>query len=217
MTLEHLSPIHVWGQYMEKDIRNYLNIIEADLKRGIATEHTHRSSMEALLESYQDSIKASNDPKHIDCGAPDFIVERRKVPLGYVETKDVGVDLDKIEKTDQMKRYLPALNNLILTDYLEFRWYVNGKERLRVKVAEVGKNNRLIIHDENVNQAAKLLQGFFEVEVPMLFTAKDLAQRMAHMTHFIHDLILKDLNKETMRKAHYINNTKHLKNTCCPT
>lgn len=186
---------------MEKDIRIYLTKIEADLKRGIATEHTHRSSLEALLESYQGGIKASNDPKHIDCGAPDFIVERRKVPLGYVETKDVGVDLNKVEKTDQMKRYLPALNNLILTDYLDFRWYVNGKERLRVKVAEVGKNNRLIIHDDNVNQAAKLLQGFFEVEAPMLFTAKDLAQRMAHMAHFIRDLILADLSSETDEKG----------------
>ena len=186
---------------MEKDIRNYLNIVEADLKRGIATELTHRSSLEVLLESYKDSIQASSDPKHIGCGAPDFIVERRKVPLGYVETKDVGVDLDRIEKTDQMKRYLPALNNLILTDYLEFRWYVNGKERLRVKAAEVGKNNRLIIHDENVNQTAKLLQGFFEVEVPMLFTAKDLAQRMAHMAHFMRDLILADLNNETDEKG----------------
>jgi hypothetical protein len=186
---------------MEKDIRIYLTKIEADLKRGIATEHTHRSSLEALLESYQDSIKASNDPKHIDCGAPDFIVERRKVPLGYIETKDVGVDLDKIEKTEQLKRYLPALNNLILTDYLEFRWYVNGKERLRVKAAEVGKNNHLIIHEENISQTAKLLQGFFEVEVPMLFTSKDLAQRMAHMSHFMRDLILADLINETDEKG----------------
>jgi hypothetical protein len=37
-----------------------------------------------------DGIDTSNDPKHIACGAPDFIVERRKVPLGYVETKDIG-------------------------------------------------------------------------------------------------------------------------------
>ncbi|MBA4419597.1 MAG: DNA methyltransferase [Anaerolinea sp.] len=186
---------------LDTEIRDYLKKIEADLKRGIATEHTHRSSLEALLESYQPGIKASNDPKHIDCGAPDFIVERRKVPLGYVETKDVGVDLDKIEKTDQMKRYTKALNNLILTDYLEFRWYVNGKERLRVKVAEVGKNNRLIIHDENISQTAKLLQGFFDVEVPMLFTAKDLAQRMAHMAHFMRDLILADLKNEMDEKG----------------
>lgn len=49
----------------------------------------------------------------------------------------LGVDLDKIEKTDQMNRYLPVLNILILEDYFDFRWNVKGKERLRVKEAEV--------------------------------------------------------------------------------
>ena len=71
-------------------------------------------------------------------------MEKGKVPLGYVETKDIGVDLDKVEKTDQMHRYLKALHNLILTDYLEFRWYVNGERRLKVRIAEIGKNNRLV-------------------------------------------------------------------------
>src|SRR4030043_1482732 len=107
-------------------IEAYLLKIEEDLRGGKATEHTYRSTLEILLEASGKGIEASNDPKHVACGAPGFIVEHRKVPLGYVETKDLGVDLDKIEKSDQMKRYLKALNNLILTDYLEFRWDVNG-------------------------------------------------------------------------------------------
>jgi hypothetical protein len=72
-------------------------------------------------------------------GAPDFIIEKGKVPLGYVETKDVGTDLDRTEKSDQMKRYLPGLHNLVLTDYLEFRWYVNGVRRHIVRMAEVDR------------------------------------------------------------------------------
>jgi hypothetical protein len=49
------------------------------------------------------------------------------VTIGHLEAKDVGKDLDEVEKSEQMKRYLPALPNLILTDYLEFRWYVSGE------------------------------------------------------------------------------------------
>jgi len=123
----------------------YIQKIEDDLRRGHATELTYRSSLELLMESYGKGIDASNDPKHVACGAPDFIVEKGKVPLGYVETKDVGVDLDKVEKTDQMKRYLKALNNLILTDYLEFRWYVNGERKLILRLAKVGRNDRLVV------------------------------------------------------------------------
>src|SRR4030067_1834175 len=125
-------------------IETYLTKIEADLHGGKATEYTYRSSLEELLEVSGKGIEASNDPKHIACGAPDFIVERRKVPLGYVETKDLGVALDKVEKSDQMRSYLKALNNLILTDYLEFRWYVNGERKLKVRIGEVGKHNSVV-------------------------------------------------------------------------
>lgn len=111
----------------------YLSKIEADLRGGKATELTYRSSLETFMESLARGVDASSDPKHIECGAPDFIVEKGRVPLGYVETKDVGEPLDRIEKSDQMKRYLKALHNLILTDYLEFRWYVNGEYKRTVR------------------------------------------------------------------------------------
>ena len=35
----------------------------------------------------------------------------------------------KVERGEQVKRYREALPNLILTDYLEFRWYVEGELR----------------------------------------------------------------------------------------
>jgi hypothetical protein len=96
----------------------YLEQIQADLKGGQATEHTYRSSIETLPEALAPGIKASNEAKHIQCGAPDFVIECGRVPLGYVETKDVGADLDKVKKSDQLKRYRLSLANLILTDYL---------------------------------------------------------------------------------------------------
>ena len=107
---------------------NYVAKVESDYRGGKATELTYRGTLEIFIESLERGIEASSDPKHIECGAPDFIVEKRRVPLGYVETKDIGEPLDRIEKSDQMKRYLKALHNLILTDYIEFRWYVNGEK-----------------------------------------------------------------------------------------
>ena len=145
--------------------------------------------MENLIESYGNGIDASSDPKHIACGAPDFIVEKGKVPLGYVETKDIGADLDKVEKSDQMKRYLKALNNLILTDYLEFRWYVNGERKRRFKIAEIGKNNRLSVDPKGAEICEQLFHDFFATETPTVGTPKELAIRLAGVTHFIRDQI----------------------------
>lgn len=188
---------------MPTPFETYIASIEKDLKGGKATEHTYRSALEHFMEAQARGIIASNDPKHIECGAPDFIVEKGKVPLGYVETKDIGIDLKKIEKSDQMKRYLKALNNLILTDYLEFRWYVNGEKKRTVRVAEVGAKGRLDIQPQAEENLTHLFRDFYSTETPTVATSKDLASRLASVTHFIRDRITDTLNSgdEALQKA----------------
>src|SRR3546814_9983796 len=107
-------------------LRAYLAVVEQALKTGQAGEHTHRPALEALLEALGgDGVDAINEPRQIACGAPDFIVVRGTVPLGHVEAKDVGVDLGKTERGAQLVRYRESLGNLVLTDYLSFRWYLD--------------------------------------------------------------------------------------------
>jgi hypothetical protein len=114
---------------------DYLADLRKNLALGLATEHTHRPALKSLLESVGKGITATNEPKRIACGAPDFNVSRKTIPLGYVETKDIGTALGEMEKgrgplADQFRRYLAGLPNWILTDYLEFLWYVGGEKRL---------------------------------------------------------------------------------------
>lgn len=173
----------------------YLTKIAADLKGGKATELTYRSTLETLLESLAPGVQASSDPKHIACGAPDFIIGRGQIPLGYIETKKIGEDLDKIEKSDQLKRYRESLNNLILTDYLEFRWYVNGAHRLTARLAAV-KGKKLLPDAEGIAQAAQLLGEFYQTQVPTVGAAQELAQRMAALTRITRDIIDGALREE---------------------
>ena len=102
-------------------LKTYLQTLQKNLSTGAATEHTHRPALQYLLEAVGDGIVAINEPKRVECGAPDYIVTRAHTPIGYVEAKDVGASLDAAERSEQMRRYRDALNNLILTDYLEFR------------------------------------------------------------------------------------------------
>jgi len=55
-------------------IRTYLKQIEDNLRAGNATEHTHRPALKALLEALDPTVTATNEPKRIACGAPDFVV-----------------------------------------------------------------------------------------------------------------------------------------------
>ena len=112
-------------------LQEYIGDIRRQLATGVAAEHAYRPAMKRLLEAHRTRIVAVNDPRREKCGAPDFIVQKDKVPLGYLECKDIGADLPKVLKTDQLKRYLESLGNLILTDYLEFRWFVHGAEGAR--------------------------------------------------------------------------------------
>ena len=79
-------------------IDKYLKEIEKIYKSGDATEHSYRSDLKILIESFSNAITATNEPKRIKCGAPDYIVTQNSVPLGYIEAKDVGKSLDLIEK-----------------------------------------------------------------------------------------------------------------------
>jgi predicted helicase len=163
----------------------YCRQIERALLDGNATEHTHRSALKSFVESLDKGITATNEPKRIKCGAPDYIVVKGQTPLGYIEAKDVDESLDKVEKGDQMKRYLESLSNLILTDYLEFRWYVLGKHRMTARLASVGSKRKPKIDKDGAEQVSELLRAFLNAEVPTVASAKELAQRMAAIARLI--------------------------------
>jgi predicted helicase len=173
----------------------YLAALRKRLAQGDATEQTHRGALEHLLEAIGKGITATNEPKRIACGAPDFNITRHKVPLGHVETKDIGISLDEMERGkgangEQFKRYRDALPNWILTDYLEFRWFVAGEKRLVVRLADFDDGGRLRALPEADQQLAVLLDSFFTVPALTVGTAKELAQRLAGMTRNVRDLII---------------------------
>src|SRR5437867_632606 len=96
----------------------YLTALQAAYQTGTATEHTYRPALKTLLEALDLAVTATNEPKRVACGAPDYLVTRRtgqeSLTLGYIEAKDIGKLTPDIGRTDQMRRYLAALPNLIL-------------------------------------------------------------------------------------------------------
>lgn len=90
-------------------------------------EHQHRPALKLLLESILPDVDAVNEPGKIEFGAPDFALIKGGFPIGYVETKRLGENLDDIAKGEQLKRYF-GYANLILTNYLEFRLYKHGEQ-----------------------------------------------------------------------------------------
>ncbi len=176
-------------------IKNYLKQVEKTFRTGNATEHSYRPYLKSVIESLRENILAINDPKRIKCGAPDLTVEKEHTPLGYIETKDIGISLDKEENSKQMTRYLAALPNLILTDYLEFRWYVEGKHRETINIGQIS-SNRIRPDNEAIEKLLVMIQNFFAVSVSTISKPKDLAQRLAALANLIKDSIQESLKDE---------------------
>src|SRR3990167_2876223 len=175
-------------------IEIYRRQIEKALQSGNATEHTYRPALKTLIESLVSGITATNEPKRVECGAPDYVVSRKSphgpVSLGYIEAKDVGKNLDEEERSGQPRRYRAALPNLILTDYLEFRWYVGGDVRLTERLARVSKGDKLTAEKDGAHAVSDLLTAFLSQQAEPISDPKMLALRMARLTHFIRDMIV---------------------------
>jgi len=180
-----------------KLLAQYMLTIEKELAAGNATEHTHRPALKTLVEGLIKRVTATNEPKHIECGAPDFILRKGSVTVGYIEAKDIGKSLDEVEKSEQLNRYRDSLTNLILTDYLEFRWYVNGECRLKARLGTPARDGKIRRDTTGTEAVAELLDGFLSHKAEGVGTPRELAQRMARQAHLIRNLIINAFEQET--------------------
>jgi predicted helicase len=167
----------------------YLQTVQKIYQTQKATEHSYRPALQEFIQSFGDKLTVTNEPKRITCGAPDFVISQNLQELGYIEAKDIGVSLKKEEKSNQMKRYLGALGNLIFTDYLEFRWYVSGEFRSSASLGSFDKKGSFKADTEGQAQVEILIKGFLETEAPQAKTPKELAKKMADLAQLIRDAI----------------------------
>ena len=187
-----------------RTLRQYIRTLQSNLSRGNSTEHTHRPVLKNLLESLETDIIATNEPRRIECGAPDFAIANNGLIIGYIETKDCGTNLDAIhhdsvlecphtQNGKQLRRYRKALSNLILTNYTEFRWYVDDELRLNVTLAENDGAARLTLVNDSIPRMAGLLEGFLHRDPEPVSNPRQLAQRMARLAHMIRDIVIEAL------------------------
>lgn len=121
----------------------YVSALSSEWKTGVATEHTYRPHLKALLETLLPRLAAVNEPRHVACGAPDFILRSKAAgdapPVFFVETKDLNDgDLDGLTRNhEQFSRYKAALGRIVFTDYLDFRFYSGTELVDSIRVANV--------------------------------------------------------------------------------
>ena len=168
--------------------RAYRREIEQTYATGQATEHSYRPALQTLVQALGGAgIRALNEPTQVACGAPDFIVERHGIPIGHVECKDVGADLNRVEKDEQLRRYREGLPNLILTDYLEFRWYAAGEPREAARIGRLDGQGRVVADRAGIERVKAVFDAFFAADPPTVHDPRELSERMAAKARLLRD------------------------------
>jgi predicted helicase len=180
-------------------IEQYIDRINQRYKQGNATEHTFRGDLGNLLEALVPEISATNEPKRQACGAPDYIIAKGEIPVGFIEAKDIGDnDLEGKKKTgnqEQFDRYKTGLNNLIFTDYIDFLFFRDGVFTTKVSIGKI-ENGSILPLSDNFEQFTQLFKNFTETISQSIKSPTRLAEMMAGKARLMADVIERALNED---------------------
>ena len=110
----------------------YLKELHAIYTGGNFREESFYPSLKDLFERCSELFLVERDatvlvlPKRTEVGIPDFLIRKDGEIVGHIEAKVPDANLRDIENSEQIQRYLNALPNLIVTNFLEFRLYRDG-------------------------------------------------------------------------------------------
>ena len=180
-------------------LESYVDNLNQRYKLGNATEHTYRGDLQQLLETLLPDVRVTNEPKRQSCGAPDYILTKKEIPVGFIEAKNIGdKDLEGKSKSvnkEQFDRYKASLNNLIFTDYLDFHLYQDGVFLTKIAIAEV-IDNQIKPITENFETFTNLITNFSSHAGQTIKSSKKLAEMMAGKARLLSDVIEKSLNSD---------------------
>jgi hypothetical protein len=167
------------------------------------TEHTGRAALEGLLVHFaagaKHRITVQHEPKRVaERGAPDFKVHRPGQILGYVEVKEIGANLDKVLKSEQIAKYRKLSGNIILTDYLDFIWLDAKQVRDRARIAHIHdiEGRKLHVAPEKAAAVSKLLTGFFSEAPEGIGKSQQLALALATRSQLLRDYMVEELVRQ---------------------
>ncbi|MDI5898309.1 type ISP restriction/modification enzyme [Flavobacterium yafengii] len=174
-------------------IQQYLTKVETLYKTGNAREHSYRGDLQNLIMAILPDILVTNEPARVACGAPDYVLTRKDIPVGYIEAKDIGVDLGSKTLKEQFDRYKSGLSNLVFTDYMDFHFYKDGELTTKIAIAKL-ENGTIVPQPENFDQFTQLIKNFAETISQTIKSPTKLAQMMAGKAKLMADVIEKSLN-----------------------
>lgn len=174
-------------------ITNYLNSVDRLFQTGNAREHSYRGDLQHLLNEIinDKDIVVTNEPARIRAvGAPDYSITKKDIPIGYIEAKDIDKPLDSKEYKEQFERYKNALDNLIITDYLNFWFYRSGELVEKISIAKI-EDGKIVAREKNFSLFTNNILNFTAHVSRSITSPIKLAKLMAGKARLLENVIEK--------------------------
>ena len=158
----------------------YLQELEKNLNRG--SERSNYYGLKGLIDSGLIGINTIIEEKGNKAGITDFTVRKNGNLIGYIEAKKIGEDLNNIVKTEQLERYFESAigQNFILTNFLEFRLFRDGKLYLFSTLGKL-QDEKIFLY-QDFTKVTILINEFLNYQEKTINNYLDLAQQMAVYT-----------------------------------
>lgn len=183
-------------------VEKYFKAIASQYRRGDAREESYYDALKQLWEELGSQLsnphaKLTVLPRQTEAGNPDMRVWSDEHHVtGYIEAKDPKeANLDRVEVSEQLKRYCAAFPNVILTNFLEFRLYRSGQLMgqpviiASLQALQAGMN----VPFQHEEQFRELVERFFDFQLPRIYTAQTLAVALADRTRYLQQQVLAQL------------------------
>ncbi|EAK9869123.1 DNA methyltransferase [Campylobacter lari] len=178
-------------------------------------EHTHRTALQNLLQAIkenqdkQNKIHIKQEPNNDKegRGAPDFLITKDFLTLGYIENKRVNANLDAIIQSNQILKYTKLSPNIILTDYLRFILLnLNDKNEVvickEVKICSLDEIKSIIKNQSLLNSKTQELNELFAIffsKIPNpINSALEFANHLSLRTRILKDELLLSNENEVL-------------------
>ncbi len=183
------------------NLNQYIESINTRYQSGISREHSYRGDLEELIRELVFGVEITNEPANVtDCGNPDYVITKGKIPVGYIEAKDVSKDLNHKQYKEQFTRYRKALDNLIITDYTWFQFFQNGELVHEIRIVEITDDGIRPL-PENFEHFTNLIQDFCTFIGQTVKSPKKLAEMMAAKAKLLQNALEKAVTADETEQA----------------
>ncbi|MFK7947904.1 MAG: N-6 DNA methylase, partial [Saprospiraceae bacterium] len=176
-------------------LHNYVEILNKRFQTGISREHSYRGDLQTLLQTIVTDVLVTNEPARIKCGAPDYVITKNDIPVGYIEAKDIGIDLKSKTLKEQFNRYRNSLDNLMFTDYMDFHLYIDGAFVTSIAIAEM-QDGKIVPIEKNFSQFEALITDFCMHVSQTITSSEKLSKMMAGKAKMLALVIEKALESD---------------------